>query len=155
MVPYLFVTCWRTKSNQSRSLESITTVYIHFDTHSDPQLVVNNVQYFLLTVEHLHVLKEGPGPLVKKLGGLGPPVPTPLPSGHEFTRGENMKPPSRSLLCEWVKASWAAVSVDMVKGSFLSCAITSSLDGKQDCQIHCFKPGQPCAAGRELLAEET
>ena len=77
------------------------------------------------------------------------------PIGYEFTRGGNMKPPSRSLLCEWVKASWAAVSVDMVKDSFLSCAITTSLDGKQDDQIHCFKPGQPCAAGREVLAEET
>ena len=77
------------------------------------------------------------------------------PSGLEFTRSGNMKPPSRSLLCEWVKSSWAAVSVGMVKDSFLSCSITTSLDGTDDDKIHCFKPGQPCAAGRELLAEET
>ena len=77
------------------------------------------------------------------------------PSGHEFTCGGNMKPPSRSLLCEWVKDSWAEVSVDMVKDSFFSFAITTSLDGTEDEQIHCFKPGQPCAAGRELLAKET
>ena len=47
------------------------------------------------------------------------------------------------------------MSVDMVKDSFLSCAITTSLDGTDDDQIHCFKPGQPCAAGWELLAEES
>ena len=70
-------------------------------------------------------------------------------------RGGNMKPPSRPFLCEWVKTSWAAVSVVMVKDSFLSCAITTSLDGSDDEKIHCFKPGQPCAAGRELLSEET
>ena len=66
-----------------------------------------------------------------------------------------MKPTSRPLLCEYVKASWTAVSVDVVKESFLSCAITTSLDGSDDEKIHCFKTGQPCAAGHELLAEET
>ena len=77
------------------------------------------------------------------------------PDCHEFTRGGNLKPPSRSLLCEWVKASWAAVSLEMVKDSFLSCAITTSTDGSDDDKIHCFKPGQPCAAGRIMLEEET
>ena len=34
---------------------------------------------------------------------------------HEFTKGGNLKAPSRSLLCEWVKASWDAVPADVVK----------------------------------------
>ena len=29
------------------------------------------------------------------------------------------------------------------------------IDGTDDDKIHCFKPGQPCAAGRTLLQEET
>lgn len=77
------------------------------------------------------------------------------PSQHEFTKGGNMKAPSRALLCEWVKQSWAAVSTDMVRESFVSCAITTSIEGTDDDKIHCFKPGQPCAAGKTLLKEET
>ena len=39
----------------------------------------------------------------------------------------------------------------------MSCAITTAMDGSEDDKIHCFKPDQPCAAGRvlSLLAEQT
>ena len=73
---------------------------------------------------------------------------------HEFTRGGNLKAPSRSLLCEWVKASWDAVPADVIKNSFASCAITTSTNGSEDEKIHCFKPGQPCEDGRSVLAEK-
>ena len=73
---------------------------------------------------------------------------------HEFTRGGNLKAPSRSLLCEWVKAAWDAVPVDVVTNSFASCAITISTDGSEDEKIHCFKSGQPCEEGRSVLAEK-
>ena len=43
----------------------------------------------------------------------------------------------------------------MVKESFLSCAITTSTDGSDDHKIHCFKPGLPCEAGRNLLETES
>ena len=76
------------------------------------------------------------------------------PSLHEFTKAGNMKAPSRSLVCEWVKSSWEAVSTEMIRGSFMSCAITTSTSGNDDDQIHCFKPGQPCEAGRRVLADE-
>ena len=75
-------------------------------------------------------------------------------TSHEFTRGGNLKASSRSLLCEWVKVAWAAVPDSMVVNSFLSCAITTQLDGSDDNQIHCFKPGQPCEGGRDVLAEK-
>ena len=65
-----------------------------------------------------------------------------------------MKAPSRSLVCEWVKSSWHAVSTEMVRGSFMSCAITTSTTGSDDTKIHCFKPGQPCEAGRSVLEDE-
>lgn len=76
------------------------------------------------------------------------------PAGHQYTRGGNMKPPPRSLLCEWVKSSWDAVPTEMVKNSFTSCAITTSVDGSDDHKIHCFKEGQPCEEGTSLLREK-
>ena len=43
-----------------------------------------------------------------------------------------MKAPSQ--VCEWVKSSWHAVSTEMVRGSFMSCAITSTT-GSDDTKI--------------------
>ena len=77
------------------------------------------------------------------------------PAGHQYTKGGNLKPPSRTLLCQWVKSSWEAVPDQMVKDSFTACAITTSTDGSDDNHIHCFKAGQPCAAGKSRLEEET
>ena len=65
-----------------------------------------------------------------------------------------MKPPSRSLLCEWVKSSWAEIPEEVIRNSFLSCAIIASTDGTDDDKIHCFKSGEECAEGRKILAEE-
>ena len=75
------------------------------------------------------------------------------PTCHEYTRGGNMKPPSRSLLCQWVRSCWEAIPNEMVKESFSSCAITIHTDGSEDDKIHCFKPGQPCEQGRYVLEE--
>ena len=71
---------------------------------------------------------------------------------HEFTKGGNMKPPQCSLLYDWVRNSWECISREMIKESFMSCAITTSPSGSDDDKIHCFKPGQPCEAGRSALA---
>ena len=76
------------------------------------------------------------------------------PGCHEYTRGGNLKPPSRSLLCEWVKLCWEKVPSEMVKESFMSCAITTNTDGSDDHKIHCFKPGQACEAGLHILKEK-
>ena len=76
------------------------------------------------------------------------------PSVHEYTRGGNLKAPSRSLLCQWVKLAWDAVPVETVKKSYTSCAITTLLDGKEDDKIHCFKPNEPCHIGRATLQQE-
>ena len=48
------------------------------------------------------------------------------PAGHEYTRGGNMKAPSRSLLCQWVKSAWEAVPTETVTKSFLSCSIATA-----------------------------
>ena len=34
------------------------------------------------------------------------------PDCHEYTHGGNLKPPARSLICEWVKSSWQVVPVE-------------------------------------------
>ena len=57
------------------------------------------------------------------------------------THVEDLKAPSHSLLCEWVKSTWELVSIEMVKDSFLSCAITTAIDGSDNSNIHCFTPG--------------
>ena len=76
-------------------------------------------------------------------------------SKNEFTRRGNMKAPACTLLCAWAKQSWAAVSTDIIRKSFVSCAITTSIEGTDDDKIHCFKLDQPCATGMTLLKEET
>lgn len=76
------------------------------------------------------------------------------PSVHEYTRGGNLKAPSRSLLCQCVKLAWDAVPVETVKKSLTSCAITTPLDGKEDNKIHCFKPNEPCHIGRATLQQD-
>ncbi len=75
-------------------------------------------------------------------------------SNHEFTKGGRLKPASRSLLCNWVKKSWETVSTDIIKESFVNCAITTATDGSDDDRIHCFKQGQPCEEGRCVLADQ-
>ena len=73
------------------------------------------------------------------------------PSVHEFTKGGNMKPPSRSLLCEWIKEAWNSIPEETIKNSFRTCAITSNTDRSDNDHIHCFKAGQPCEARRSEL----
>ena len=48
------------------------------------------------------------------------------PAVHTYTRGGNMKPPSRSLLCEWIKEAWSSISEETIRKSFLCCAITAN-----------------------------
>ncbi|XP_059360635.1 uncharacterized protein LOC132098591 [Carassius carassius] len=53
----------------------------------------------------------------------------------EYTAGGNMRAPARRLLVSWV------------------CGLTVASDGSEDHLIHCFKEGEPCASGRELLVQ--
>ena len=46
------------------------------------------------------------------------------------------------------------VDVEMVGESFKVCAMTVAADGNEDHLIHCFKEGEPCACGRELLMQD-
>ena len=44
-----------------------------------------------------------------------------------------MKAPSRSLVCEWVKSSWDAVSTEMVLGSFIASSLGSPVNWEEVC----------------------
>ena len=44
--------------------------------------------------------------------------------------------------------------MEMVEELFVSCPITTSVDGSHDNKIGCFNGGQPCEAGRRLLQSE-
>ena len=45
------------------------------------------------------------------------------------------------------------LSKEMIRKSFLACGLTNAVDGSEDDEIHCLKPGQPCEKGCELLRE--
>ena len=59
-------------------------------------------------------------------------------------------PPRRTIL-QWIIDAWAELSVDIIKKSFISCALNLPIDGSQDDSIHCQKDGQPCSSGIEIL----
>ena len=46
-----------------------------------------------------------------------------------------MKAPSLPLLCEWVKSPWEALSVDSINESFVTCSVTSAIDGSENHKI--------------------
>ena len=51
------------------------------------------------------------------------------------TRMGNLRQPTRQDAINWVSAAWEAVAEDIVAHSFLSCGISNSLDGSEDCHI--------------------
>ncbi|KAK0134673.1 TBC1 domain family member 13 [Merluccius polli] len=74
-------------------------------------------------------------------------------SDKEYTTGGNMRAPARRLLVAWVLKAWDQLDAALVKNSFKVCGLTVAADGSEDHLIHCFKEGEPCASGRELLSQ--
>ncbi|KAL7382466.1 hypothetical protein ABVT39_022965 [Epinephelus coioides] len=65
-----------------------------------------------------------------------------------YTAGGNMRAPARRLLVAWVLKAWEELDTEVVKK-----ILQVASDGSEDHLIHCFKEGEPCAAGREMLAQ--
>lgn len=73
---------------------------------------------------------------------------------HEETDCGNLKPPPRREVVQWILKSWEKLSKEMIRDSFVSCAVTCNTDGSEDDKITCFKEGKPCHDGRKMLKEQ-
>ena len=56
--------------------------------------------------------------------------------------------------CNGSWMAWQELSPEVIRDSFKSCGLLTVLDGSEDADIHCFKEGQPCSSGHEMLAEQ-
>ena len=54
----------------------------------------------------------------------------------------------------WILAAWESLSLDLIKDSFLHCALALPVDESADDRIHCFKDGEPCVQRREMLRSQ-
>ena len=73
-----------------------------------------------------------------------------------FTETEcgNLKAPPRRDIVLWILDAWNQLSRDMIRKSFVSCALTCATDGSEDDKITCFKKDNPCSAGRKMLKKQ-
>lgn len=69
----------------------------------------------------------------------------------EYTRGGNLKAPSKALLLQWILNAWKELPTAMIIKSFKACALSICLEGAEDHLIHCIKPGEACEKAAELL----
>ena len=74
--------------------------------------------------------------------------------GHQYTEAGNMKPNSRHLVVEWILESWSRIEKNLIIKSFKSCGLNLKTDGSEDHLIHCFKKGQTCANGLDMLKKQ-
>ena len=65
-----------------------------------------------------------------------------------------MKPASRYLVVECILESWNRLKKNLIIKSLKSCGLNLKTDGDEDHLIHCFKEGQPCANGLDMLKEQ-
>ena len=70
------------------------------------------------------------------------------------TEAGNLKAPPRKEIVKWILNAWAALPSEMIKESFIHYALSLPTDGSLDHRIHCFKEGQPCFQGREVLRSQ-
>ena len=67
------------------------------------------------------------------------------------TEAGNLKAPPGKEIVKWILVEWAALPSEMIKELFIHCALSLPTEGSLDHHIHCFKDGQPCFQGREVL----
>lgn len=73
---------------------------------------------------------------------------------HEETASGNLKAPPRRAILQWILDSWAELPSDVIKKSFATCTLNLPVDGSEDDGIDCFKEGQPCSSGRQMLKSQ-
>ena len=75
-------------------------------------------------------------------------------SVHQYTEVGNIKPASRHLVVMWILESYNRLKKNLIIRSFKRCGLNLKTDGSEDHLIHCFKEGQPCANGLDMLKEQ-
>jgi hypothetical protein len=73
---------------------------------------------------------------------------------HSFTKGGNLRPPSRQLIAQWVKSAWDKVPKDVIVKSFLVCGISGKIDGSLDDQINVIKQGAIFEGERDNILKD-
>ena len=66
----------------------------------------------------------------------------------------NLNLPPRKEVLKWLLNAWAALPSEMTKDSFIHCALILPNDGSRDDLVHCFKKGEPCFQGSEVLRSQ-
>ena len=65
-----------------------------------------------------------------------------------------MKPALRHLVVAWILESWNRVKKNVIIKSFKSYGLNLKTVGSKNHLIHCFKEGQPCDNGLDMLKEQ-
>ena len=73
---------------------------------------------------------------------------------HQYTEAGNLKAVLRRLVVTWVVEMWKEISKEMITQPFKGCALTIGVNGNDDHEISCFKPGKFCADGLKLLEQK-
>lgn len=71
----------------------------------------------------------------------------------EYTRGGNLKAPSKMLILKWIIDSWKSLSSELIVKSFKACALGICPEGNEDNVITCIKQGAACEAAAKLLQQ--
>ena len=64
-----------------------------------------------------------------------------------------MRAPSMEVYLKWIVDAWDQLPKDLIIKSFKGCGLTNTLDGSEDCKIHCFRSDGPIKTGQELLQQ--
>ena len=70
-----------------------------------------------------------------------------------YTKSGNMRAPSMEVYLKWIVDAWDQLPKDLTIKSFKGCGLTNTLDGSEDCKIHCFRSDGPIKTGQKLLQQ--
>ena len=54
---------------------------------------------------------------------------------------------------KWIDDAWDRLPKDLIIKLFKGCGLTNTLDGSEDCKIHCFRSDGPIPTGQKLLQQ--
>ena len=70
-----------------------------------------------------------------------------------YTKSGNMRAPSMEVYLKWMVDGWDQLPKDLIIKSFKGCGLTNTLDGSEDCKIHCFRSDGPIKTGQKFLQQ--